>query len=88
MRRKRKLKQKEKAATTFTIQDFVDEAVDSFGAKLEKVLAEAKEGGEHGVMIVATEDAFVCDLVPFGRVWRAGSYDAVHKLRAKMEQEK
>jgi len=67
----------------YTLEDLVTDAVDAFGKQIEKVMAEAKAEGEtRGVMIVANEDVYLCDLVPYGRVWRAGSYDAVNKLRA------
>lgn len=87
MSNKRKLP-KDKPTTDYTVENFIDEEVDKFGAKIEATLAEAKEGGKHGVMIVANDDVYVSDLVPFGRVWRAGSQDAVDRLREKLEQEK
>lgn len=86
MSNKRKLK-KTKETTDYTIQNFIDDEVQKFGDKIEAVMKEAKEGGKHGVMIVGTEDVYVCDLVPYGRVHRAGSQEAVDKKRAQLEQE-
>lgn len=83
MSNKRKIDKKEAETTDYTLQDLVDDAVDAFGKQIEKVMAEAKlEGETRGVMIVANEDVYLCDLVPYGRVWRAGSYEAVNKMRA------
>lgn len=87
MSNKRKLP-KDKETTDYTVQDFVDEQVDKFGAFLEKVIDDANAKGLHGVMVIATETAYECDLVPYGKVFRAGSQEAVDKLRAKTEQEK
>lgn len=87
MSNKRKLP-KDRETTDYTVQDFVDDEVNKFGDLVKAVMAEAKEGGEHGVMIIVGETAFVSDLVPYGRVFQAGSMDAVDKLRQKLEQEK
>lgn len=83
MSNKRKLQKKEAETTDYTMANLVDDAVESYGKRLEDAIAEAKAGGEHGVMtILESGEAFVCDIVPFGRVWRAGSHAAVEKLRA------
>jgi hypothetical protein len=68
------------------LDHIADNMATSFGARVDQVKAEAKEGGEHGVMIVGTDDVYVSDLVPFGRVWHAGSEAAVEELRNKPKE--
>lgn len=81
-RNRKKSKQFRKETTDYTVQNFVDDEVDKFGKEIEAVMAEAKAGGMYGVMIIDSEaKVYVSDLVPFGRVWRAGSSAAVERMR-------
>jgi hypothetical protein len=85
MSNKRKLRKEKEAKTTdYTVDDLITDAVDSFGTRLQAAMDEAKKTEKHGVMtILETGEAFVCELVPFGRVWRAGSREAVQKMLDK-----
>lgn len=72
---------KSKKTINYTIDDFVDEEVDKFGKEIEAAMEEAMVDGKRGVMIVGTERVFVSDLVPYGKVYRAGSMEAVERLQ-------
>lgn len=83
MSNKRKLDKKEAETTDYTMANLVDDAVEAYGTRLQAAMDEAKKTEKYGVMtILETGEAFVCDIVPFGRVWRAGSHAAVEKMRA------
>lgn len=84
MSNKRKLP-KDKPTTDYTIENFVEDESAKFAALVEATIAQAKAEGEHGVMVVVGESAVICKAVPYGRVWQAGSQEAVDKLLAKME---
>jgi hypothetical protein len=77
---------KDKETTDFTVQDLIDDAVEKFGIEVDIAMKLAQEGGKYGVMVVGTEAVFVCDLVPYGKVYRAGSMSAVDKLRQNREK--
>lgn len=62
-----------------------DRYATSFGAMVDQVKAEAAEEGLHGVMIIATESAHVCDLVPPGKIWQAGSQEVHDKRMAERQ---
>lgn len=70
-RKLKKLRKKEQATTNYTVQNLIDDEVEKFGLKTEITMQMAKEGGEHGVMIIGTEQVFVSEYVPFGRVLHA-----------------
>jgi hypothetical protein len=83
---KRKLK-KNFNDDDYTIEDLVTDATDSFAGLVARTIAEANEKGEHGVMVVVGESVEISDLVPYGKVWQAGSTEAVEKLRRKRDGE-
>lgn len=84
----RKKLPKQKETTDYTIADMVEETVEHFGAHAQKVIDEANEKGEHGVMVIMSEfKVFECDLVPYGKVFHAGSSRAVDNMRITLAQE-
>lgn len=82
----RKKLPKKKETTDYTLDDFVEDESQKWGDFVGSVMKEATEGGQHGVMIIATEKAFVCDLVPFGKVFHAKDSDAYDRFVASKEQ--
>lgn len=70
----------------YTIDDLVEDATEGFAARVSRIIAKANEEGKHGVMVIVGESAEISDLVPFGKVWQAGSQEAVDRLRARQAE--
>lgn len=86
-RKNKERKEKEAAETRYTIENLIDDEVEKFGAFLQSVIDAANEKGQHGVMVVATETAYECDLVPYGKVYHAKSQRVVDNMRASLGKE-
>lgn len=81
----RKKLPKKKETTDYTLEDFVEDESQKWADYVDSVRVEAAREGKYGVMVINTEKAFVCDLVPLGRIMVAGSQEAVDKMRARKE---
>lgn len=87
-RRERRKDERETKKSLKHFNAVLDQAADrqatSFGAYVDQLKAEAEEDGQHGVMIIGTgESAHICELVPPGKVWVAGSQEAHDKRLAE-----
>lgn len=72
--------------TRITVTEAIERKVSKFGAELQATIDAAEAEGKYGVMVILEDEtSFICDLVPKGKVFRAGSMEAVEKMRARME---
>jgi hypothetical protein len=78
----RKKLPKKRETVDYTIDNFIEDESNKWAEYVQSVGRAAQEGGEHGVMVIGTEKAFVCEHVPFGRVFSARDQEAYDKFAA------
>lgn len=78
----RKKLPKEKPTTDYTIEDFIDDESQKWADFVESIRLEAALKGEHGVMVIGTEKAFICEYVPYGKIFHARDQEAFDKFVA------